>query len=144
MELEQRWCDNATCRDYGKVGAGNIKAFSHVERRYYCATCRRTFSEDKHTSFETLRCPRTTHDGTRSFVPVGRAQQPEGGGTSDAPLPESRAPLAGLGGTAWCVGQRRVRPRSAPHPSPEDRRVLDVSRRESGMFPTSDQIALVK
>src|SRR3954454_15746497 len=60
MELEQRWCDNAACRDYGKVGAGNIKAFRHVERRYYCATCRCTFSEDKHTFFETLRCPRAT------------------------------------------------------------------------------------
>jgi len=60
MELEQRWCDNATCRDYGTVVAGNIKAFSHVERRYYCTTCRRTFSADKHTFFETLRCPRAT------------------------------------------------------------------------------------
>ena len=60
MGLGQQWCDNATCRDYGKVGAGNIKAFSHVERRYYCATCRRTFSADKHTFFETLRCPRAT------------------------------------------------------------------------------------
>src|SRR5215212_872080 len=60
MELRQRWCDNATCRDYGKLGAGNIKVFSYVERRYYCATCRRTFSEDRHTSFETLRCPRAT------------------------------------------------------------------------------------
>ena len=27
MELRQRWCDNATCRDYGKVGAGNIKVW---------------------------------------------------------------------------------------------------------------------
>ena len=60
MELEQRWCDNVTCRDYGNVGAGNIQAFSHVERRYYCTTCRRTFSADKHTFFETLRCPRAT------------------------------------------------------------------------------------
>src|SRR3954447_1391097 len=60
MELEQRWCDNTTCRDYGKVGAGNIKAFSHVERRLYCATCRRPFSADRHTFFETLRCPRAT------------------------------------------------------------------------------------
>ena len=60
MELGQRWCDNATCRDYGKVGASNIKVFSYVERRYYCATCRRTFSADKHTFFETLRCPRAT------------------------------------------------------------------------------------
>src|ERR687895_1813355 len=60
MELGQRWCDNVTCRDYRKVGAGNIKVFSHVERRYYCATCRRTFSADKHAFFETLRCPRAT------------------------------------------------------------------------------------
>jgi len=60
MELGQQWCDNATCPDYGKVGAGNLKAFSYVERRYYCATCQRTFSEDKHTFFETLRCPRAT------------------------------------------------------------------------------------
>src|SRR3954463_7159674 len=60
MELEQRWCDNATGCDYGNVGAGNIQAFSHVERRLYCTTCRRTFSADKHTVFETLRCPRAT------------------------------------------------------------------------------------
>jgi transposase-like protein len=60
MELGQQWCDNATCPDYGKVGAGNIKAFSYIERRYYCATCQRTFSADKHTFFETLRCPRAT------------------------------------------------------------------------------------
>ena len=60
MELSQQWCDNATCPDYGKVGAGNIKVFSHVERRYYCVTCRRTFSADKHAFFETLRCPRAT------------------------------------------------------------------------------------
>ena len=60
MELEERWCDNATCPDYGKVGAGNLKAFSHVERRYYCPTCRRTFNADKHTFFETIRSPRAT------------------------------------------------------------------------------------
>lgn len=60
MGLGQRWCDNATCPDYGNVGAGNIKAFSSVERRSYCATCRHTFSADKHTFFETLRCPRAT------------------------------------------------------------------------------------
>src|SRR5512135_610817 len=60
MELEGRWCDNATCPDYAKVGAGNLKPFSYVERRYYCATCRSTFSADKHTFFETIRCPRAT------------------------------------------------------------------------------------
>src|SRR5512135_3069922 len=60
MELDERWCDNTTCPDYGKVGAGNLKAFSYVERRYYCATCRRTFSADQHTFFETIRSPRAT------------------------------------------------------------------------------------
>jgi transposase-like protein len=60
MELSKRWCDNTTCPDFGKVGAGNLKAFSYVERRYYCATCRRTSSADKHTFFETIRSPRAT------------------------------------------------------------------------------------
>jgi hypothetical protein len=26
MELEVRWCDNTACPDYGKVGAGNLRA----------------------------------------------------------------------------------------------------------------------
>jgi transposase-like protein len=60
MELSKRWCDNTTCPDFGKVGAGNLKAFSYVERRYYCATCRRTSSADKHTFFETIRSPHAT------------------------------------------------------------------------------------
>ena len=60
MEPGLQWCDHTTCPDYGIVGAGNIKAFSYAERRYYCTTCRHTFSADKHTFFETLRCPRAT------------------------------------------------------------------------------------
>jgi transposase-like protein len=60
MELERQWCDNRTCPDQGKVGADNIKVFSYVERRFYCATCRHTFSADKHTFFETVRSPRAT------------------------------------------------------------------------------------
>src|SRR3954451_4496575 len=60
MRPEEQWCDNPTCPDSRRVGAGNIKVFSCVERRYYCAACRRTFSEDRHTFFETLRCPRAT------------------------------------------------------------------------------------
>ena len=55
MELEHRWCDNAACPDFGKVAASNIKVYSYVERRYYCATCQRTFSADRGTVFETLR-----------------------------------------------------------------------------------------
>ena len=58
MELTRQWCDNPTCSDFDKVGAGNIKVFSYVEQRYYCTTCRHTFSADKHTFFETVRRPR--------------------------------------------------------------------------------------
>src|SRR5690242_5371058 len=32
--------------------------WSYVEQRYYCTTCRHTFSIDKHTFFETVRRPR--------------------------------------------------------------------------------------
>lgn len=60
MELVDRWCDNTNCPDYGKLGAGNLKPFSHVERRYRCSTCRRTSGLDKHTFFETIRSPRNT------------------------------------------------------------------------------------
>jgi hypothetical protein len=59
MELERQWCDNIECRDFGKVTAGNIKVFSYAERRYYCTTCRRTFSADRGTFWETIRSPRS-------------------------------------------------------------------------------------
>jgi transposase-like protein len=59
MELTRQWCDNPTCADFDKVGAGNIKVFSYVEQRGYCTTCRRTFSADKHTFFETIRSHRS-------------------------------------------------------------------------------------
>ena len=55
METEGRWCDNASCSDVGKIGSGNIKVHSYTERRFYCTTCRSTFSADKGTFFETLR-----------------------------------------------------------------------------------------
>ena len=71
MELGQQWCDNAACPDYGKVGAGNIKAFRYVEQRDSCATCRHTFSADKHPFFETLRCPRSTCQGTDGVAGAG-------------------------------------------------------------------------
>jgi len=57
MELKRQWCDNRTCPDYGKVEAGNIQVFSHVEQRYYCTSCWRTFNADHGTVFETIRKP---------------------------------------------------------------------------------------
>ena len=58
MELTRPWCDHKTCPDFGTIEAGNIRVFSYVEQRYYCTTCRHTFSTDKHTFFETVRRPR--------------------------------------------------------------------------------------
>lgn len=54
MGTEQQWCDNRACRDCAKIDNQNIKVHSYVERRYYCVTCRQTFSFDKGTFFETL------------------------------------------------------------------------------------------
>src|SRR5260221_674589 len=105
MELGQRWCDNATCRDYGRVGAGNIKVFSHVERRLYCATCRRTFSADKHTSFETLRCPRATVLEALALLAERAAR------AGRAPVDVHHAAIApvrlAMGGPAVLRGKRR-------------------------------------
>lgn len=55
MELQQQWCANKQCPDFGKVESGNIHVFSYVESRCYCTTCLHTFSADKGTLFETLR-----------------------------------------------------------------------------------------
>jgi transposase-like protein len=58
METQRQWCDQKSCPDRGKIGARNIKPYSHVERRYYCTTCTHTFSADKGTFFDTLRTDR--------------------------------------------------------------------------------------
>lgn len=59
MDTPQQWCDQKSCRNFGKIGAHNIRLYSHVERRYYCTTCRHTFSADKGTFFDTLRTDRS-------------------------------------------------------------------------------------
>lgn len=58
MKIEQQWCDNPSCPDFGKANVGNIKVHSYAERRYYCTACEQTFSFDRGTFFETLRTDR--------------------------------------------------------------------------------------
>ena len=58
MEMNGRWCQQAECRDYGKVDAGNIRVYCHRERRLYCRTCWHTFSAEQGTFFETVRSQR--------------------------------------------------------------------------------------
>jgi len=58
MNIKQQWCDNRACFHYREIAKGNIKVYSHAERRFYCHTCGRTFSFDKGTFFKTLRTDR--------------------------------------------------------------------------------------
>ena len=58
MDTKGQWCDCDCCPDFGKLDAENIKVHSYTEQRFYCITCRHTFSADKGTFFETLRTPR--------------------------------------------------------------------------------------
>lgn len=58
MNIERQWCDNRACPEYNKSGKGNIKIYSHVERRLYCSACQQTFSFDRETFFATLRTDR--------------------------------------------------------------------------------------
>jgi transposase-like protein len=58
MQPQHQWCDNKACADFGKTHAQNIKVYSYVERRFYCATCGQTFVFDKGTFFETVRTSR--------------------------------------------------------------------------------------
>ncbi len=58
MNIIRQWCDNPACSHYNHIGADNIRVYSHVERRFYCFTCQKSFSFDKGTFFETLRTDR--------------------------------------------------------------------------------------
>jgi hypothetical protein len=69
METQGQWCDQKFGRDFGKIGAHNIKIYSHAERRYYCTTCHHTFNTDKDTFFDTLRTDRNVRlDGVAMLV----------------------------------------------------------------------------
>ena len=58
MEPDQHFCINWDCPHFGKSGTGTIKVYSYKERRYYCVTCGKTFSESRASLFYHLRTPR--------------------------------------------------------------------------------------
>src|SRR5213080_4745973 len=58
MEPKQQFCINSDCPNFGKSGTGTIKVYSYKERRYYCVTCGKTFSESRASLFYHLRTPR--------------------------------------------------------------------------------------
>src|SRR5437763_16865736 len=58
MEPDQQFCINLDCSNFGKSGTGTIKVNSYRERRYYCVTCGKTFSESRASLFYHVRTPR--------------------------------------------------------------------------------------
>lgn len=58
MDTTRQWCDDTSGVDFAKADGRNIKVHSYTEHRYYCTTCKRTFSFDKGTFFETRRTDR--------------------------------------------------------------------------------------
>ena len=102
MELTRQWCDNPTCSDFDKVGAGNIKVFSYVEQRGSCTTCRRTFSADKHTFFETIRSHRSVV--TEALALLGERNSLRAVARL-RPLASPHPLLARLGRAAGCYGE---------------------------------------
>ncbi len=50
MDPHDKWCHNAHCRAYGRLGEGHVVIHSQKERRYQCKRCRRTFTERKDTA----------------------------------------------------------------------------------------------
>jgi transposase-like protein len=58
MKPDQQSCANRACPDFGKSGTDNIKVYSHKERRHYCLSCGKTFSESRASVFYHLRTHR--------------------------------------------------------------------------------------
>jgi transposase-like protein len=55
MNPQEQFCPNPDCKARGEVGASNINVHSKKERRYFCKTCSKTFSETKGTAFYYLK-----------------------------------------------------------------------------------------
>jgi transposase-like protein len=55
MNPQEQFCPNSACKARGEVGAGNINVHSKKERRYFCKSCGKTFSESKGTPLYYLK-----------------------------------------------------------------------------------------
>ncbi len=64
-------CPNLACPDKGTVGAGNNRIHSHVERRYRCRTCRRTFAATANTPLYRLHQAEATLTLVRTLLVHG-------------------------------------------------------------------------
>lgn len=60
MNPQAVWCPNSDCPARGQVGQGNIGVHSHMERRYRCQVCGKTFGARTGTIFHRRRTPEAT------------------------------------------------------------------------------------
>jgi transposase-like protein/IS1 family transposase len=55
MDPHLQFCPNQACSLMGQIGQDNIRIHSHVEHRYRCLRCGKTFSERQGSAFYRLR-----------------------------------------------------------------------------------------
>jgi transposase-like protein len=62
--IDEFFCPNEACPDYGKKGKGNIRLKEHYGKPdtalLRCKTCKKTFSENRGTPFFGLHTPKET------------------------------------------------------------------------------------
>lgn len=81
METKDQWCDCAFCSHFGKIGVGNIKVHSYIEKRFYWANLTTAVdfplppAQQKNTCYPLGFSP--THD---AFINEGGKQPPQPAG----------------------------------------------------------------
>ncbi len=60
MDPQRVWCPNLDCPARGQVGQGNVAVHSHLERRYRCRVCSKTFGARSGTIFHRRRTQAAT------------------------------------------------------------------------------------
>ena len=64
VNIDEFFCPNESCQDYGKNGKGNIVLKEHYGKQntalLRCKTCKKTFSENRGTTFFGLHTPKET------------------------------------------------------------------------------------
>lgn len=73
VDVENFWCWNKNCPDYGKTGKGNIvlkeRYGKHNLMMLKCKTCKRTFSENRGTPFFGMKTPKDEIIRTLALIP---------------------------------------------------------------------------
>lgn len=64
VKIDEFFCPNEACPDYGKKGKGNIRLKEYYGKQdtalLRCKTCKKTFSENRGTPFFGLHTPKET------------------------------------------------------------------------------------